>query len=44
MRIMTLYKPGRESDVPPTQDEMAAMRQFMDLQSMGDLHAAARLV
>jgi len=30
MRFMTLYKPGRESNAPPTQEEMAAMEQFID--------------
>jgi hypothetical protein len=29
MRFMTLYKPGRESDAPPTQQEMAEMGQFI---------------
>ena len=40
MRVMTLYKPGRESDVPPTQEEMAAMGQFIeDLAKSGVLVA-----
>jgi hypothetical protein len=30
MRFMTLYKPGRESDAPPTQQEMADMGQFIE--------------
>jgi len=30
MRFMMLYKPGRDSDVPPTQQEMAAMGQFIE--------------
>jgi hypothetical protein len=29
MRFMTLYKPGKESDAPPTQQEMADMGQFI---------------
>ncbi|HEX2600631.1 MAG TPA: YciI family protein [Gemmatimonadaceae bacterium] len=29
MRIMTLYKPGRESTVPPTEQEMAAMGELI---------------
>jgi hypothetical protein len=30
MRFMMLYKPGRESDAPPTQQEIAAMGQLID--------------
>jgi hypothetical protein len=30
MRFMMLYKPGKESDSPPTQQEMAAMGQLID--------------
>jgi hypothetical protein len=30
MRFMMLYKPGRESDAPPTQKEMAEMGQFIE--------------
>jgi hypothetical protein len=30
MRFMMLYKPGRESDAPPTQQEMAAMGQLIE--------------
>jgi hypothetical protein len=30
MRFMMLYKPGRESDAPPTQQELAAMGQLID--------------
>lgn len=30
MRFMTLYKPGRESDAPPTQQEMADMGQLIE--------------
>ena len=29
MRVMTLYKPGRESTVPPTEQEMAAMGELI---------------
>ncbi len=29
MRFMTLYKPGRESNAPPTEQEMAEMGQFI---------------
>jgi hypothetical protein len=29
MRFMTLYKPGKESDAPPTQEEMAAVGQLI---------------
>jgi hypothetical protein len=29
MRFMTLYKPGRESDIPPTEQEMAAVGQLI---------------
>jgi hypothetical protein len=30
MRFMTLYKPGRESDAPPTQEEMANMGRLIE--------------
>jgi hypothetical protein len=30
MRFMMLYKPGRESDTPPTQQEMAEMGRFIE--------------
>jgi hypothetical protein len=30
MRFMTLYKPGKESDAPPTQQEIAEMGRFID--------------
>jgi hypothetical protein len=30
MRFMMLYKPGRESDAPPTRQEMAAMGQLIE--------------
>ena len=30
MRFMMLYKPGSESDAPPTQEELAAMGQFIE--------------
>lgn len=30
MRFMTLYKPGKESDAPPSQQEMAAMGQLIE--------------
>jgi len=30
MRFMTLYKPGKESDAPPSQQEMADMGQFIE--------------
>src|SRR5580765_1591052 len=30
MRFMTLYKPGKESDAPPTQKEMADMGQLIE--------------
>jgi hypothetical protein len=30
MRFMMLYKPGRESDAPPTQQEIAAMGRLID--------------
>jgi hypothetical protein len=30
MRFMTLYKPGKESDAPPSQQEMAEMGQFIE--------------
>jgi hypothetical protein len=30
MRYMTLYKPGMESDRPPTEQEMAAMGELID--------------
>jgi hypothetical protein len=30
MRFMTLYKPGKESDAPPSQKEMADMGQFIE--------------
>jgi hypothetical protein len=30
MRFMTLYKPGKESDAPPTQQEMADMGQLIE--------------
>jgi hypothetical protein len=30
MRFMMLYKPGRESDAPPTPQEMANMGQLID--------------
>ncbi len=30
MRFMTLYKPGKESNAPPTQQEMADMGQFIE--------------
>lgn len=30
MRFMMLYKPGSESDAPPTQQEMAEMGQFIE--------------
>jgi len=30
MRFMTLYKPGRESDAPPTEKEMADMGQLIE--------------
>jgi hypothetical protein len=30
MRFMMLYKPGRESNTPPTQKEMAEMGQFIE--------------
>jgi hypothetical protein len=30
MRFMMLYKPGSESDAPPTQQEMAAMGQLIE--------------
>jgi hypothetical protein len=30
MRFMMLYKPGRESDAPPTQQEMVAMGQLIE--------------
>ena len=29
MRFMMLYKPGRETDVPPTEKEMADMGDFI---------------
>ena len=29
MRFMMLYKPGRESDAPPTQRELEDMGQFI---------------
>lgn len=38
MRFMTIYKPGEESNAPPTQDEMAAMGKFIqELASTGVL-------
>jgi hypothetical protein len=30
MRFMTLYKPGKESGAPPTQDEMAKMGRLIE--------------
>jgi hypothetical protein len=30
MRFMTLYKPGKESDAPPTQQEIAEMGRFIE--------------
>ena len=30
MRYMCLYKPGKETDTPPTAEEMAAMGQLID--------------
>jgi len=30
MRFMTLYKPGRETDAPPTEEEMAAVGQLIE--------------
>jgi hypothetical protein len=30
MRFMTLYKPGKESDAPPTQEEMANMGRLIE--------------
>ena len=30
MRFMTLYKPGKESDAPPTQQEMADMGRLIE--------------
>ncbi len=30
MRFMTLYKPGKESDAPPSQQEMADMGRLID--------------
>jgi hypothetical protein len=30
MRFMTLYKPGKESDAPPSQQEMADMGQLIE--------------
>ena len=30
MRFMTLYKPGKESDAPPTQEEMAKMGRLIE--------------
>ena len=30
MRYMCLYKPGKETDAPPTPEEMAAMGQLID--------------
>jgi hypothetical protein len=30
MRFMSLYKPGRESDAPPTEQEMAAVGQLIE--------------
>jgi hypothetical protein len=30
MRFMTLYKPGTESDAPPSQQEMAALGQLIE--------------
>ncbi|HEY6066869.1 MAG TPA: YciI family protein [Thermoanaerobaculia bacterium] len=30
MRFMSLYKPGRESDAPPTEREMAAVGQLIE--------------
>jgi len=30
MRFMMLYKPGRETDVPPTEREIAEMGRFID--------------
>jgi hypothetical protein len=30
MRFMTLYKPGKESDTPPSQQEMADMGQLIE--------------
>ncbi len=30
MRFMTLYKPGKESDTPPTEKEMADMGRFIE--------------
>jgi hypothetical protein len=39
MRFMTLYKPGRESDTPPTQQVMADMGQLI-----GEMTAAGVLI
>ena len=39
MRFMMLYKPGRESDAPPTEREMAEMGQFI-----GEMAAAGVLI
>jgi hypothetical protein len=30
MRFMMLYKPGRETDAPPTEQEMATMGRFIE--------------
>jgi hypothetical protein len=30
MRFMTLYKPGKESNAPPTQQEMADMGRLIE--------------
>jgi hypothetical protein len=30
MRFMMLYKPGKETNIPPTQEHMAAMGAFID--------------
>ena len=40
MRFMTLYKPGRESDVPPSEQEMAAVGKLIeDMAKSGSLIA-----
>jgi hypothetical protein len=40
MRFMTLYKPGRESDAPPTQEVMAKMGELIaDMTKAGTLIA-----
>ncbi len=45
MRFMTLYKPGRESDAPPTQQEIADMgRLIEDMAKAGVLLATDGLL